>query len=146
MRKNQVVNSSKEENASIPLDKGSTLNSLNTPALQTGGRDSMALRTPSGQGSASALDLIKKKLQDSAMPNVSAPLQTSTSPASDLNGSKAVDASTKGQQPVNSKDRVKDATGDGNVLDSSSDSDDEESGPTKEECIIQFKVFCFDTS
>lgn len=139
MRKNQVGNSSKEENASITADKGITPISLDAPALQTGGRDSMTLRTPSGQTSASALDLIKKKLQDSATPNVSAPFQTSASPASDLNGSRAVDASATGQQPVNSKDKVKDANGDGNMSDFSSDSDDEESGPTKEECIVQFK-------
>ncbi|XP_020599394.1 pre-mRNA-processing protein 40C isoform X2 [Phalaenopsis equestris] len=139
MRKKQVVNSSIEGIASIPTDKGTTSVSLNAPALQTGGRDSMTQRTPSGQASTSALDLIKKKLQDSATPNVSAPLQTSAPSASDLNGSRVIDASAKAQQLLNSKDRVKDANGDGNMSDSSSDSDDEESGPTKEECIDQFK-------
>ncbi|PKU73342.1 pre-mRNA-processing protein 40C isoform X1 [Dendrobium catenatum] len=139
MRKNHVANSSKEENASIPADKGTTPSSLNASALQTGGRDSVTLRTSSGQASASALDLIKKKLQESATPIVSAPLQTSASPASDLNSTRALDVSAKGQQPLNSKDRVKDANGEGNISDSSSDSDDDESGPTKEECIIQFK-------
>ncbi|KAG0475009.1 hypothetical protein HPP92_014695, partial [Vanilla planifolia] len=139
VRKNQEVNSL-EDNTSISTDKGTTSSSLSTPALYTGGRDSIVLRTASGQACASALDLIKKKLQDSVIPTITAPFQTSASAVtSDLNGSKVVDASNKGQQPANSKDKVKDANGDGNMSDSSSDSDDGESGPTKEECITQFK-------
>ena len=31
--------------------------------------------------------------------------------------------------------------GDANVSDTSSDSEDEDNGPSKEECIIQFKVY-----
>lgn len=133
MKKNTEVVSSKEENASFPVDKGTASSSMNAPALLTGGRDSITLKASSGQVSTSALDLIKKKLQDYSLDQNSVPA------ASELNGSRAVDGSTKGQQPADSKDRVKDFNGDGNVSDSSSDSDDAESGPTKVECIIQFK-------
>lgn len=120
-------------------DKGSIPISMSAPAVETGGRDSVALRTSGAAVSSSALDLVKKKLQDAGTPITSSPLPTSGPVASDLNGSKAVETAAKGQQGTNSKDKVKD---DGNMSDSSSDSDDEESGPTKEECIIQFKV-CF---
>ncbi|PKA62757.1 Pre-mRNA-processing protein 40C [Apostasia shenzhenica] len=142
MRKNQELNSAKEENASIFADKGNTPTPgpISTPAAQTGGRDSLATRTSSGQVSASALDLIKKKLQDSGTPIVSAPLQAIAIPfASDLNGTRVVDASVKGELVVNSKDKMKDDHVDGDMSDSSSDSDDAETMPTKDECLIQFK-------
>ncbi|XP_073112719.1 pre-mRNA-processing protein 40C isoform X2 [Elaeis guineensis] len=117
-------------------DKGSAPISMSAPAVETGGRDSMALRTSGAAVSSSALDLVKKKLQDAGTPVTSSPVPTPGPVASDLNGSKAVETAPKGQQGTNSKDKVKD---DGNMSDSSSDSDDEESGPTKEECISQFK-------
>ena len=133
-----------EPNTNVLAEKGSTPVLLDAPAINTGGRDAVALRPSIAQGSSSALDLIKKKLQESGAPVASSPgpIQSGMS-ASELNGSWALDATAKGQQSENSKDKLKDANGDGNVSDSSSDSEDADSGPTKEECIIQFKVHVF---
>lgn len=123
------------ENESAPI-------SLNAPAINTGGRDALALKASVVPGSSSALDLIKKKLQDSGTPVTSSPGPTpSGTAASELNGSRAVDTTAKGLQSENSREKVKDANGDGNMTESSSDSEDADSGPTKEECVIQFKVF-----
>lgn len=132
------------QNAGALAEKGSGSASLSAPAVNTGGRDAMPLRPSAAPGSSSALDLIKKKLQDSGLPVTSSPLPASSgTTTSDLNGSRAVDATIKGPQGENSKDR-QNANGDGNMSDSSSDSEDVDSGPTKEECIIQFKVSpCF---
>lgn len=122
------------------IEKGSAPISLSAPAVNTGGRDATALRPSVVAGSSSALDLIKKKLQDSGAPVSPLPVLASSGPAgSELNGSRALEAD-KGLQSENSKDKVKDANGDGNMSDSSSDSEDVDSGPTKELCIIQFKV------
>ncbi|KAJ0969000.1 hypothetical protein J5N97_021877 [Dioscorea zingiberensis] len=132
-------NASPVQNVAVVSDKGSTPVSLNAPALQTGGRDSLVLRTSAAPVSSSALDLIKKKLQDAGTPVVASPLPASSGPsAADLNGSRVVEAAVKGAQSTTSKDKVKDPNGDDNVSDSLSDSD-VESGPSKEECIIQFK-------
>ncbi|KAL7001545.1 hypothetical protein U1Q18_002698 [Sarracenia purpurea var. burkii] len=145
LRKKQDVDALKEESMSVPntnvlTEKGSAPISLSAPALNTGGRDATALRASGVPASSSALDLIKKKLQDSGAPATSSPVPTlSGSAASELNGSRAVDATIKGPQNEKSKDKLKDINGDGNMSDSSSDSEDVDSGPTKEECIIQFK-------
>ncbi|XP_058090357.1 pre-mRNA-processing protein 40C isoform X2 [Magnolia sinica] len=145
MRKKQEseslkANAASVQNASALADKGYAPVSLSAPSVNTGGRDAIALRTSGGPVSSSALDLIKKKLQDAGAPAASSPLPSSSAPSMpDLNGPKSVEATTKGQQSENSKDKLKDANGDGNMSDSSSDSDDVDSGPTKEECIIQFK-------
>ncbi|XP_072962376.1 pre-mRNA-processing protein 40C isoform X2 [Typha angustifolia] len=144
LRKNQEGDSLKGnaiqlQNAVILTEKVSAAVSISAPAAQTGGRDSVALRAPAALVSSSALDLIKKKLQDAGTPSSPSPLPASGSGTSDSNGLKAVEPTTKEQQVSNSKDKSKDANGDGNMTDSSSDSDDEESGPTQEECIIQFK-------
>lgn len=153
MRKKQDADGGlKEQSMSVPnsnnlTEKGSASApiSLSAPAVNTGGRDATALRTTSVVPS-SALDLIKKKLQDPGAPATSSPVSTSSGVAApELNGGSraVVDGSVKGQQSENnSKDKLKDANGDdGNLSDSSSDSEDVDSGPTKEECIIQFKVF-----
>lgn len=84
--------------------------------------------------------MIKKKLQDSGAPATSSPVHSSGPIASELNGSRVIEPTVKGLQSENSKDKLKDTNGDGNMSDSSSDSEDVDSGPTKEECIIQFKV------
>lgn len=125
-------------NTNIVIEKGSNAVSLSAPAVNTGGRDATALRTSSMPGSSSALDLIKKKLQDSGIPTAS-PASASSAAVTESNGSKAVEVAVKGLQNENVKDKLKDINGDGNMSDSSSDSEDGESGPTKEECIIQFK-------
>lgn len=133
------ANTTSAQNATASMDKGTIPISLNAPAVITGGREAMALRTSGAPVSSSALDLVKKKLQDAGTPVTSSPLPVSSTPiVSDLNGLGSVEATTKGQQSENSKDKLKDANGDGNMSDSSSDSD-VDSGPTKEECIIQFK-------
>lgn len=133
------ANTGEDENTGLLAEKIPVPVNISTPAVHTGGRESIMIRSSGGQVSSSALDLVKKKLQDAGSPVTPAPLPPSAVPATELNGSRAVEAS-KGQQNINNKDNVKDANGDGNMSDSSSDSDDAESGPTKEECIIQFKV------
>ncbi|OVA12114.1 WW domain [Macleaya cordata] len=143
LRKKQDVDTLKTnllstQNANAP-EKGSGPINLSAPAVNTGGRDATSLR-PCAPASSSALDLIKKKLQDSGFPAPASPLQASSGPTtSDINGSRAVDATVKGNLGENSKDKQKDANGDENMSDSSSDSEDVDSGPSKEECITQFK-------
>ncbi|XP_052204775.1 pre-mRNA-processing protein 40C isoform X6 [Diospyros lotus] len=145
LRKQQENDGLKEHLTAVPntntlSDKGLAPISLSAPAVNTGGRDAIALRASGGLGSSSALDLIKKKLQDSGAPGTSSPVPPLSGPvASELNGSRVVEATVKGPQTENSKDKLKDATGNGNMSDSSSDSEDVDSGPTKEECVIQFK-------
>ncbi|PPD90762.1 hypothetical protein GOBAR_DD12307 [Gossypium barbadense] len=132
-----------EENAvSVPnidvvAEKGSTPISLSAPAVNTGGRDAMPLRTSVVPGSSSALDLIKKKLQDPGVPSSSPVPVMPVTATHELNGLRAVDV--KGLQSESNKDKLKDANGDGSISDSSSDSEDADSGPSKEECIMQFK-------
>ncbi|MQL90527.1 hypothetical protein Taro_023125, partial [Colocasia esculenta] len=144
MKKNEVVEPSKEsansiQSASITSDKGSSHVSLNAPAVQTGGRDAVTPKTPGALISSSALDLIKKKLQDAGTPMTSSPVPTPVQTLSDLSGPKVVEAAAKIQHNENSKDKLKDTNGDANISESSSDSDDADSGPTKDECVVQFK-------
>ncbi|XP_020525339.1 pre-mRNA-processing protein 40C [Amborella trichopoda] len=129
------------QNAGISSDKGSVSSSLSAPAINTGGREAMTFKSATAPVSSSALDLIKKKLQDSGMPVTSSALPSSTPvpTTSDANGQRVVDTTVKGQQSENSKDKLKVAQEVGHVSDSSSDSEDVDSGPTKEECVIQFK-------
>jgi transcription elongation regulator 1 len=147
LKKKQDGDTLREHSISLPhtnisTEKGPAPISLNAPAINTGGRDAMALKTSIVPGSSSALDLIKKKLQDSGAPGTSSPGPApSGTVGSELNGSGAVDTTVKGLQSGDSRDKQKDANGDGNMSDSTSDSEDADSGPTKEECIIQFKVF-----
>ncbi|KAL5718581.1 hypothetical protein ACHQM5_011468 [Ranunculus cassubicifolius] len=127
-------------NASTYPEKGSISNSFSTPAVSTGGRDAAALRPSVVPGSSSALDLIKTKLQDYGVPDTPSPIPASSETISlDPNGLRAVDATMKCPHGDNIKEKQNAANGDGNLSDSSSDSEDAESGPTKEECVIQFK-------
>ncbi|CAA7399258.1 unnamed protein product [Spirodela intermedia] len=142
-KKNQDSDPSKESsssirNPSITNDNGSGLVGVNASAVQTGGRDMASSRTVP-LISSSALDLIKRKLQDASAPVTSSLLPSSAPELTELSGPGVADATVKGQQSENSKDKIKDANGDANISESSSDSDDEDNGPTKEECIIQFK-------
>ena len=149
LRKKQEVDSVKENSISVPdynavNEKGSGPGTLNTPALNTGGRDAIALRAPGIPGSSSALDLIKKKLHESGAQVTSFPTSASSGSALlEVNGSKTVEPTAKGFQGEGSKDKLGDADGDGKISDTSSDSEDEDTGPTKEECIAQFKVSFF---
>ncbi|XP_027354873.1 pre-mRNA-processing protein 40C isoform X2 [Abrus precatorius] len=127
-------------NTNVLSDRGSGMVTLNAPAINTGGRDAAALKPSNLQSSSSALDLIKKKLQDSGTPVASSSIPVpSVQTGSESNGSKAAESTAKGLQVDNNKDKLKDANGDANVSDTSSDSEDEDSGPSKEERIIQFK-------
>ncbi|CAN6293176.1 unnamed protein product [Urochloa humidicola] len=127
------------QDAPATENKGVISSDASTPAIQTGGRDSLPLRQTVAPTSPSALDLIKKKLQDAGASSAPSPLSTSSSAVSELNGSKPADAALKGQQVSNNGEKSKDNNGDVNMSDSSSDSDDEEHGPSKEDCIRQFK-------
>ncbi|RZB79246.1 Pre-mRNA-processing protein 40C [Glycine soja] len=128
-------------NTNVLSDRGSGMVTLNAPAINTGGRDAAALKPSSLQNSPSALDLIKKKLQDSGTPVASSSIPApSVQTGPESNGSKTVDSTAKGLQVDNNKDKAKDTNGDANVSDTSSDSEDEDNGPSKEECIIQFKA------
>ncbi|KAK2381434.1 pre-mRNA-processing protein 40C [Trifolium repens] len=126
-------------NTNVLSDKGSGMVTLNAPAITTGGRDAAAPKPSIVQSSPSALDLIKKKLQESGAPVTSSIHTPSVLPGSESNGSKATDSTAKSLQNDNSKDKPKDANGDANLTDTSSDSEDEDNGPSKEECINQFK-------
>lgn len=145
LRKNQEAEVSKGNAMSVSqvnalTEKGSAPISLSAPAANTGGRDATALRVLSVPGASSALDLIKKKLQEFGAPAISAAVSVSSgAAASESNGSRVVEAAAKGLPSEISKDKLKDANGDGNISDSSTDSEDEDDGPSKEECIIQFK-------
>lgn len=147
MKKKQDGDVTKDHLMSVPntnvlSDRGSGMVTLNAPAINTGGRDAAALKPSSVQSSPSALDLIKKKLQDSGAPVASSSIPVpSVQTGSESNGSKATETTAKGLQNDNNKDKQKDANGDANASDTSSDSEDEDSGPSKEECIIQFKVY-----
>jgi len=122
-----------ESVASVPsadlTEKGSDLTSLSAPAISNGGRDAASLKT-TNFGS-SALDLVKKKLHDSGMP-------VSSTITSEANSGKTTEVTPSGESG-NSTGKVKDAPGAGALSDSSSDSEDEDSGPSKEECSKQFK-------
>lgn len=132
---------------SVPLPNNNALTekvsspvSLIAPAINTGGRDATALRASGGLGSASALDLIKKKLQESGTPVTSSSVAASSVPTTlESNGTRPVEATIKGLQIESSGDKLKDANGDGNLSESSSDSEDADNEPTREERIIQFK-------
>ncbi|KAJ8759627.1 hypothetical protein K2173_009274 [Erythroxylum novogranatense] len=143
IRKRQEADLSKNNALSVPhtdVSNEKGLASINTPAVNTGGRDAAVLRPSGVPGTSSALDLIKKKLQDSGSPITPSPVPLSSGIAtSESNGSRVVETPIKGSQNENSKDRSKDANSDGNMTDTSTDSEDEDNGPTKEECIIQFK-------
>ncbi|KAI3728498.1 hypothetical protein L6452_17135 [Arctium lappa] len=145
LRKRQDSDVLKEQSMSVssatPLtEKGSVPLSLSAPAINTGGRDAISLGASGVPVSSSALDLIKKKLQDSTAPATSLPHQASAGAmSSELNGSTLVDLVGKGSHSENGKDKVKDDNADGNLSNSSSDSEDVDSGPTKEERAIQFK-------
>jgi transcription elongation regulator 1 len=69
----------------------------------------------------SALDLIKKKLQDSG-------------------GSDNVDGNSNRLADIEAKEKTKDTNTEKSSSESSSDSEEEEQGPSKDERVAQFKV------
>lgn len=145
LQKKQASDSLKAEsmswtNTNVVTEKGSNPVTLSAPAADSGGRDSTTLRPSNASGSSSALDLIKKKLQDSGTPDTT-PTSAALSGAMplELNGSKSIEATIKGPQNENSREKRKDANGNGDLSDTSSDSEVEDGGPSKEECVLQFK-------
>ena len=99
-------------------DKGAVSFSLNAPEGASMVREGQKV----GQiATSSALDLIKKKLQDSG-------------------GSDNIDGNSNRLVDIEgTKEKLKDNNTD-NSSESSSDSDEEEQGPTKDERVSQFKV------
>lgn len=152
LKKKQDLESTKEQSISVPnavavTEKGSAPIILSAPAVNTGGRDATPLRSPSVPGSTSALDMIKRKLQDSGAPATPSPASSlQGAGVLELNGSKTLENAGNGTQVENNKEKHKDDNGDDPMSDSSSDSEDVDIRPSKEECIIQFKVplFCSD--
>ncbi|XP_074273616.1 pre-mRNA-processing protein 40C isoform X2 [Silene latifolia] len=144
LRKKQEGDNATENSMSVPnshsLDeKGSGAAIVSAPALISGGRDVMAFRGLSATGPSSALDLVKRKLQESGAQVTSFPTSASSgSTTLEINGTKTIEATVKGLQSDGGKEKQRDCE-DGNMSDLSSDSEDEDSGPTKEERVRQFK-------
>lgn len=109
-------------------EKGTISFSLSIPGVSTTlVREAQKIVVPAA--SSSALDLIKKKLQDSSTPGLV---------ASDNAGS--IDGNcNRGLAMEGAKEKAKDNHAEKSSSESSSDSDDEERGPTKDECVTQFK-------
>lgn len=135
-----------KENVSRPdvnlsSEKVSASISLSAPVISTGGREAAALRITSLLGTPSALDLVKKKLQDAGTPGSSNPVSASAvGTTQELNGSRTNEVTGKDLQSENNKDKLKEANGNDSISDSSSDSEDADTGPTKQELVLQFKV------
>lgn len=130
-------------NANIQEEKGSNSINLSAPALSTGGRDATSLKASVilAPSSSSALDLVKKKLQESGTPGNSSPVPVLCGVTmSESNGVRSDEATEKAIQSESNKEKHKDVHGNGKMSDSSSDSEDTDGGPSKEECIRQFKV------
>nr|GEV89672.1 hypothetical protein [Tanacetum cinerariifolium] len=144
LKKKQEIDALKEELTSVPNaitlpEKGSAPISFNAPAINTCGCDAISPAVSGVPVSSSALDLIKKKLQDSTTPVTSSHTAPTGPVSSELNGSAPVDQAGKGSHSENGKDKVKDENADGNLSNSSSDSEDVDSGPTNEDRAAQFK-------
>ncbi|KAL9229920.1 hypothetical protein vseg_005334 [Gypsophila vaccaria] len=144
LRNKQVGENLAENSMSVPnsttLDeKGSAPAAVSAPALISISRDSVALKGASATGPSSALDLVKRKLQESGAQVTSFPTSASSGSATlEINGTKTVEAAVKGLHSDGGKEKQRDCE-DGNTSDLSSDSEDEDHGPTKEECVRQFK-------
>lgn len=129
LKKKQEMDALKEQSTSVPnaatlTEKGSAPISLSAPAINTGGRDAISPAVSGVPVSSFALDLIKKKLQDSTAPATSSHTAPTGPISSELNGSAPVDQAGKGSHSENAKDKVKDENADGNLSNSSSDSED----------------------
>uniref|UniRef100_A0A7N1A2Y7 Pre-mRNA-processing protein 40C n=1 Tax=Kalanchoe fedtschenkoi TaxID=63787 RepID=A0A7N1A2Y7_KALFE len=142
VRRKQDVEISKEHSLVVlsdtpSIEKQSGPPRLDTPAIDTENHDAASSKSVILPTLPSALDSIKKKLQESTtLENISLLPIATVLDTSDLNGSKGGESIL---QDESNKEKPKDASVNDNVADSSSDSDDLDSGPTKEQCIIQFK-------
>lgn len=114
------------------MEKSPVSFTLNVPAAITGGREAIGHKAVAN----SALDLIKKKLQDSGAPVTVSP---TTGTATAVNGVAPVDVSNgKGLGVEGAKE--KSHKGDHASSDESSESDEEDPEPTKEQKVNDFKV------
>lgn len=118
-------------------DKESGFTRLDTPAIDIESHELASPKPTISLSSSSALDSIKKKLQDFASLENISPIPASVVDASNLNGSIGGESI---EQNESNKDKPKDTNADNSLPDSSSDSDGPDRGPTKEQCILQFKV------
>ncbi|XP_057860984.2 pre-mRNA-processing protein 40C [Cryptomeria japonica] len=146
LRKKQLQEASAKATASLGqvsnlAEKGPISFSLTVPAATTGGRESIGHKGSTTALGSTALDLIKKKLQDSGAPVTLSSISNtgSVSGTSNVNGSTMIETGGKNQPSESNKEKVKSTVAEGTLSDSSSDSEDEDSGPTKEERILQFK-------
>lgn len=120
------------------MEKSPVSFSLHVPAAATGGREAIGHKAVAN----SALDLIKKKLQDSGAPvTVSPTTVTALGVATAVNGAAPLDVSNgKGVGVDEAKEKLH--KGDHASSDDSSESDEEDPEPTKEQKVNEFKV-CF---
>lgn len=118
------------------MDKSPVSFTLSVPAAITGGREAIGHKAVSN----SALDLIKKKLQDSGVPvTVSPTAGTAPGVATTVNGAAPADISNgKGLGVEEAKEKVH--KGDHASSDESSESEEEDPEPTKEQKVNEFKV------
>ncbi|KAL3678003.1 hypothetical protein R1sor_020959 [Riccia sorocarpa] len=136
LRKKQSAEASFKSNLEVVTAPGTTPEksivsfSLSVPAASSGGREAIGHK---GSAANSALDLIKKKLQDPGAPTASSPLPPGT--VTTIISQSSLD-SGRGE---NAKEKSRGNHVDTVTSDSSSESDEEEPGPTKEERITQFK-------
>lgn len=134
-----------KENLSRPdVNQSSELvTASSVPVISTGGHESAAVRITSLLGTpSSALDLVKKKLQDAGTTGSSNPVSASSvGTTQELNGLRKNEATGKDLQSESNRDKLKEANGNENISDSSSDSEGADTGLTKEELVLQFKVF-----
>jgi transcription elongation regulator 1 len=115
-----------------PAEKSMVSFSLNIPAAATGGREAVNHKVLVAN---TALDSIKRKLQDSGAPATSSPAPPNLGPSAGNTGIMADSAFVKSDGS-----RVKGGSVDAMSTDSSSESDDEDPEPSKEERLVQFKV------
>lgn len=131
----------KEQSTIVKSDtstnKESGFTRLDTPAINLENHDLASSKSVISPLSSSALDSIKKKLQDSATLENTSLIPAPVLDSSKLNGSNRGEST---EQNESNKDKPKDNNADNSLPDSSSDSDDLDSGPSKEQCILQFKV------
>lgn len=140
LRKKKEEVSRKPRIESVPTgistaDKSPVSFTLNVPAAITGGREAMGHKAAAN----SALDLIKKKLQDSgAQMTVSPTTAIAPGAGNAVNGVAPVDASVgKGMVVDVVKDKA--SKGDNASSDESSESEEEDLEPTKEQKVHEFK-------
>jgi len=118
------------------VEKSPVSFTLNVPAAITGGREAIGHKAIAN----SALDLIKKKLQDSGAPATVSPITGATlGVTTAVNGVAPVDVSNgKGLGVEGAKEKLH--KGDHASSDESSESDEEDPEPTKEQKVNDFKV------